>query len=107
MNQYYVYIISNWTGVRIYTGVTSDLEKRLWQHKNKTFDGFSKKYNLNKLVYFETYEDPENAIKREKEIKAWRREKKNNLIETKNPQWTDLSDGWYEDSSLRCHEGSE
>ncbi len=106
MKQYYVYIISNWTGETIYTGVTSDLTRRLYEHKYKLFDGFTKKYNIDRLVYFEAYEDAVTAISREKEIKAWRREKKNRLIEKMNPTWTDLSNGWYEDpSEPEAHSG--
>jgi len=100
MKQYYVYILSNWTGERVYTGVTSDLSRRLYEHKHKLTAGFTTKYNIDKLVYFEIYQDPSNAIFREKEIKGWRREKKNKLIETMNPSWTDLSSGWYEDPSV-------
>ena len=99
MKQYFVYIISNWTGERIYTGVTSNLERRIFEHKNKIIEGFTKKYNIDRLVYFELYDDPASAILREKEIKGWRREKKNRIIEGKNPEWTDLSIGWYEDPS--------
>lgn len=97
--QYCVYILSNWTGERVYTGVTSDLERRIFEHKNKLIDGFTKKYNLDRLVFFEIYSDPSTAISREKEIKAWRREKKNRLVESVNPAWTDLAQGWYEDPS--------
>jgi putative endonuclease len=75
----------------MYIGVTNDLVRRLYEHKNKLYDGFTKKYNLNKLVYFELFFGIEVAIRREKEIKKWRREKKNNLVELKNPQWKDLS----------------
>jgi putative endonuclease len=75
----------------MYIGVTNNLERRLNEHRNKLCDGFTKKYNLNKLVYFELFFDINEAIRREKEIKKWRREKKNNLVESKNPQWKDLS----------------
>lgn len=95
--QYYVYIVSNWTGERVYTGITNDLQRRIFEHKRKMIDGFTKKYNLDRLVFFEIYNDAVNAISREKEIKAWRREKKNRLVESVNPAWTDLSDEWYED----------
>ncbi len=89
-NNYFVYIISNWNNKVIYIGVTNDLERRLYEHKNKLFDGFTKKYNLNKLVYYEVTSDIKSAIQREKEIKKWRREKKNQLIEAINPKWEEL-----------------
>jgi len=89
-NTYYIYIISNWNHKVIYVGVTNNLERRLYEHKNKLVDGFSKKYNLSKLVYFESTTDIASAIKREKEIKKWRREKKDKLIESINPNWQDL-----------------
>lgn len=76
----------------MYIGVTNNMQRRLFEHKNKLIDGFSKKYNLNKLVYFELFFDINQAIRREKEIKKWRREKKNNLVKLLNPEWKDLSD---------------
>ena len=88
---YYIYILTNWDNTEMYIGVTNDLKRRLYEHKNKIYDGFTKKYNLNKLVYFELFFEVEAAIRREKEIKKWRREKKNNLVESKNPSWKDLS----------------
>ena len=91
LNNYYIYILANWTNSVIYIGVTNNLSRRLFEHKNKLLDGFTKKYNLDKLVYFETYNDINEAILREKELKKWRREKKNNLIESLNPGWRDLS----------------
>lgn len=75
----------------MYIGVTNDLVRRLYEHKDKLYDVFTKKYNLNKLVYFELFFDINEVINREKEIKKWRREKKNNLVESKNPDWKDLS----------------
>ena len=90
-NNFYIYILSNWTNKVIYIGVTNNLSRRLFEHKNKLHDGFSKKYNLNKLVYYELFFDINDAIRREKEIKKWRREKKNILIESLNPDWKDLS----------------
>lgn len=80
-NNYYIYILSNWNNKVIYVGMTNNLERRLSEHKNKLIDGFTKKYNLTKLVYFECTSDVNTAIRREKEIKKWRREKKNRLIE--------------------------
>ena len=75
----------------MYIGITSDLTKRLYEHKNKLVDGFTKKYNVFKLVYFETVEDVRSAIAREKEIKGWRRDKKEWLVSKNNPEWVDLS----------------
>jgi putative endonuclease len=89
---YYVYIISNWTSSVIYIGVTNDLIRRMYEHKNKLVNGFSKKYNLTKLVYYEQTTDVRSAIEREKQLKTWRREKKNALIAGFNPQWLDLSE---------------
>ena len=74
----------------LYTGVTSDLKKRVFQHKEKLIDGFSKRYNIVKLVYYEVYDDPENAILREKQLKSGTRHKKVDLINTLNMKWTDL-----------------
>jgi len=90
--QFYTYIMANKRHTTIYTGVTNDLIKRVWQHKNKLVEGFTKRYNINKLVYYEVAENPYEAIKREKEIKGWIRKKKIDLIKTKNPTFKDLSD---------------
>ena len=76
----------------LYTGVTSDLKKRIWEHKEKVTEGFTKNYNINKLIFFEIYNDPENAILREKQIKAGSRIKKVKLITGINPEWKDLYD---------------
>jgi putative endonuclease len=81
----------------LYTGVTNDLIKRIYQHKHKLVEGFTKKYNVNRLAYFEESVDIESAIAREKEIKAWRRSKKVALIKSANPQWKDLAVDWYEE----------
>ena len=78
----------------MYTGVTNNLKRRLNEHKNKLVEGFTKKYNVNKLVYFETYKSIKTAIKREKQIKGWLRIKKIELIESQNPEWEDLSKDW-------------
>ena len=91
---YFVYILSNWSDSVLYIGVTSNLPHRLYEHKNHLVDGFSSKYNTNKLVYFEETSDVYSAISREKQLKKWRREKKNQLIEAMNPQWRDLSLDW-------------
>ena len=88
--QYYVYIITNKNNTTLYTGVTSNLAKRIYQHTNKVIEGFSQRYNLNKLVYFEIHSDIENAIKREKYIKGKKREYKLKLINEFNPEWKNL-----------------
>jgi len=93
-NQYYVYLLTNWNNKVIYVGITNDLRRRLYEHKNKLVKGFTEKYNIYKLVYYESTSDIESAIGREKEIKKWRREKKNRLVETINADWKDLSAGW-------------
>ncbi len=90
-NNFYIYILTNWTNKVIYIGVTNDLSRRIFEHKNKLNNGFTKKYNLDKLVYFELFSEINDAIRREKELKKWRREKKNKLVETMNPLWRDLS----------------
>ncbi|MEN8206320.1 MAG: GIY-YIG nuclease family protein [Pseudomonadota bacterium] len=85
-----VYLLTNRSNGTLYTGVTRDLPKRIWQHKNKVTKGFSAKYNLTMLVYFEIFEDMYHAISREKQIKAGSRKSKLKLIETFNPGWRDL-----------------
>jgi len=89
-----VYAITNWNNKVLYIGMTNNLERRMFEHKNKLLAGFSATYNLNKLVYFETSNDVISTISREKEIKKWRREKKNAMIEMINPEWKDLSLSW-------------
>jgi len=87
---YYVYILTNWNHKVMYIGVTNNLYKRIYQHKNKLIDGFTKKYNVTKLVYYELTEDVKSAISREKQLKGWSRKKKNSLVITTNPEWKDL-----------------
>ena len=82
--------MSNWNNKVIYVGMTNNLERRIYEHKNKLLKGFTKRYNVTKLVYFEHTKEVTSAIAREKEIKKWRREKKNKLIESINPMWNDL-----------------
>ena len=89
---YYVYILASKRNGTLYIGITSNLIKRVWEHKEKIADGFTKKYDVDKLVYVEHYQDPENAIKREKRLKKYKRQWKINLIEKDNPQWKDLYD---------------
>lgn len=86
----FVYILTNRRGNVMYVGVTSDLEKRMYQHKAGAFDGFTKKYRVHKLVYVDSTSDIHDAIAREKQIKGWTRAKKNALVETVNPEWRDL-----------------
>lgn len=85
-----VYILTNKMYGTLYVGVTSDLPKRIWEHKSKVVDGFSKKYDLDKLVYYEVHENAESAIKREKRLKKWNRKWKIELIQKQNPGWQDL-----------------
>ena len=89
---YYVYMITNKWNTVLYIGVTNDLNRRMYEHKNGVTEGFSKRYNLNKLVYFETTTDVTVAIEREKQLKGWTRVKKERLINAVNPAWKDLSD---------------
>ena len=91
---YYVYILSNWCDSVLYIGVTSNLPKRLYEHKNHVVPGFTNKYNVEKLVYFETTSNVRAALEREEQLKKWRREKKNELISGANPTWCDLSQQW-------------
>jgi len=93
--QYYVYIMTNRSGT-LYIGVTNNIKQRVHQHKNKLIEGFTKKYNIDKLIYVETFGDVNSAIAREKTIKGWLRKKKIELIKTANPDWKDLSEDWYD-----------
>ncbi len=79
----------------LYIGLTSDIKKRVYEHKNHLIAGFTDKYNIDRLLYIETMSEPTSAINREKQIKAWRREKKVELIDSLNPEWNDLSQDWY------------
>jgi len=101
---FYVYLLTNWNNRVIYVGVTNDLERRLYEHKNKLVEGFTAKYNVKKLVYFEETGDVAVALTREKEIKKWRREKKDRLVVRLNPDWKDLSSEWVKDFSLRSND---
>ena len=95
VNQYYVYIVSSHRGT-LYIGVTNDLVRRVHEHRHKLVDGFTKRYNVSKLVCYEVTEDIESAIVREKQIKSWLRRKKVALIESLNPYWADLAAKWGE-----------
>ncbi|EKE02417.1 MAG: hypothetical protein ACD_20C00391G0011 [uncultured bacterium] len=90
--QYYTYILTNFENGTLYTGVTNDLVRRIYEHKNKLIDGFSKKYDLTKLVYYEIFDNIENAIVREKQIKGGSRKRKLQLINNFNEKWKDLYD---------------
>ena len=90
--QFYVYILASKRNGTLYIGVTSQLVQRIWQHKNKMIEGFTEKYNVDRLVYYETHSNAESAITREKQMKKWRRDWKIRLIERKNPDWKDLYD---------------
>ncbi len=94
-HNYYVCILTNWTNEVMYIGMTNDAERRVLEHKDKCLPGFSKNYNLTKLVYCEHTFDVNAAIAREKQIKKWRREKKDCLVESVNPEWRDLSEEWF------------
>lgn len=90
---YFVYILTNLGNTVLYTGVTNDLKRRVYEHRNKVVPGFTAKYNVKKLVYYEVYDDPQYAITREKQIKSGSRKKKLDLISSFNPDWRDL---WWE-----------
>ena len=91
LKTYYIYILTNYTNTTFYIGVTNNLQRRINEHKNKIIEGFSNKYNLKKLVYLEEISDINVAIRREKQLKNWRREWKINLIKDRNPEFDDLS----------------
>jgi putative endonuclease len=90
---YYVYILTN-PSRTLYTGVTNSIRRRMFEHKNKLIEGFTSKYNINRLVYFEVFQYVGNAIRREKQIKAWTRAKRVALVESTNPKWDDLTRDW-------------
>jgi len=92
---FFVYILATrWNGT-LYVGMTDDLSRRVWEHRAGSVPGFTKKYNCHLLVYFEIFDEMEQAIAREKQIKGWTRKKKNALVETMNPKWRDLAADWY------------
>ncbi len=92
---FYVYIMASISGV-LYIGITNNLERRVYEHKKEIFSGFSEKYKCKKLVYCEDFKYINDAISREKQLKGWRRSKKDDLIKSVNPEWNDLSSGWFE-----------
>ncbi len=93
-HQYYLYIISNKHNSTLYIGVTNDLERRMFEHKNKLVSGFTAKYNVNKLMHFEDFQYVNDALKRKKQLKNWNRQWKIDLIEKENKEWKDLSIDW-------------
>ncbi len=102
----HVYIMTN-RSKTLYTGVTSFLRKRVWQHKMGTFGGFTSRYLINRLVYFEEFKNIGAAIAREKQIKAMSRAKKMQLIVSLNPEWKDLSKGWYDEEEIHRSHGAQ
>ena len=90
--QFYVYMLASKRNGTLYIGVSSNIVQRIWQHKNKMVEGFTKRYNVDRLVYYETHSNAESAITREKQMKKWRRDWKIRLIERENPDWKDLYD---------------
>jgi putative endonuclease len=95
VHQYAIYMMTNKNKTVLYTGLSNSLERRVWQHKKGAVPGFTKKYNCNRLVYYEIYEQIDQTIAREKQIKGWTRAKKEALISTMNPEWSDLAEDWY------------
>ncbi len=107
MRDYYIYIMTNRSGT-LYVGVTNDLERRVSEHKEGFTRGFTKRYDMTRLVCYETTTDVEAAISREKQIKGWLRSKKFELIRTMNPEWRDLAADWYEEGqTLRSAQGDK
>jgi putative endonuclease len=94
MRNYYVYILSSKRNGTLYTGDTNDLERRVYEHKNKLVPGFTSRHEVNKLVYFESCPEIQGAIIREKQLKDWTRKRKLALIESVNPEWKDFADEW-------------
>lgn len=94
-HQYYIYILASNKNGTLYIGVTNNLERRVLEHKQKVYEGFSSRYNINRLVYFESFQYINDAILREKRLKKWNRQWKINLIEEENKEWNDLSEDWY------------
>ncbi len=91
---YYIYLLTNWNHKVMYVGMTNDLERRVHEHRQQLVDGFTARYKVHKLVCYEQTADVHTALAREKQIKKWRREKKNALVNAMNPNWRDLSEDW-------------
>jgi|SRR3990172_434473 len=106
-HRYFVYLLTNWNNRVMYAGMTNNLERRVFEHKGGLVEGFTAKYRIHKLVYFEETSDVNAAITREKQIKKWRREKKNALVIQANPEWRDLSEDFSHAPSLRSGQGSK
>jgi putative endonuclease len=102
VREYYVYIMTNRSGT-LYIGVTSDIQRRVQEHKSKALRGFTKRYVMDRLVYYEDYPDPTSAIDREKQLKGWLRRKKIELIQEMNPRWEDLAAAWFDEEDLRSN----
>ncbi len=98
--RYFVYILAS-RSLNLYTGITDNIFRRALEHKSGTIEGFTKRYNINRLVYFETFKYVNNAIAREKQVKAWTRSKRITLIKSVNPSWQDLAEGWGEKAELQ------
>jgi putative endonuclease len=98
--RFWVYILASRTGT-LYVGMTGYFDRRISQHKSDSIEGFTKKYKVHRLVYYETYNQAQNAISREKQLKGWRREKKIDLIEKANPRWQDLAEHWGREMRFR------
>lgn len=92
--QYYVYMITNWNNRVLYIGVTNNLQRRLHEHREHLVDGFTSRYNVSKLVYYEVTSDVRSALERERELKGWKRGRKNALVARTNPAWIDLTNTW-------------
>ncbi len=95
MKTFYVYIMASKSGT-LYIGLTSNIKKRIYEHKNHSIPGFTDKYDIDRLLFFEVIKDSATAINRERQLKAWSREKKVKLIDSLNPEWNDLSQDWYD-----------
>lgn len=106
MPAFYVYLLTNQNNKVMYVGVTNNLVRRVYEQTTKQVRGFTEKYNVDKLVYFQETSDVRAAITREREIKKWRREKKNQLVFSLNPDWKDLSEGWFEISPCGRDDGT-
>ena len=96
IHQYYVYILSSKIRGTLYIGMTNDLQRRVYEHKTGFYKGFTSKYGVNKLMYFETFQNVKEAINREKKLKKWNRAWKIELLEKDNPSWRDLAKNWYD-----------
>jgi len=106
MKEFFVYMMTNKSRVVLYTGMTNNLERRIWEHVNHTIKSFTSRYRVDRLVYYEAYRRAIDAITREKEIKGWRREKKNDLVASINPRWDDLALSLFSASPLQSGDSS-